>query len=68
MDHKTHGSDYITVFESWIKNKWGGKCHFAFHLLLKAGVLKHFGARDPFQGKKISKDPPHIYNRYWAQS
>jgi len=36
MDHKTHGSDHITVFESWIKNKWGGKCHFAFHLLLKA--------------------------------
>jgi len=28
---------------------------------LRPGVLKHFGARDPFQGKKTSKDPPHIY-------
>jgi len=30
----------------------------------RPGVLKHFGARDPFQGKKNSKDPPHIYNSY----
>jgi len=34
------------------------------NVLAIAGVLKHFGARDPFQGKKNSKDPPHIYNSY----
>jgi len=29
---------------------------------VKAGVLKHVGARDPLQGKKMFEDPLHIYN------